>query len=146
GASLSSDDLINLIKETTMSETKSPAVDALIERHYSPAQRQALAERSFTPTDQTAVEAAWNDIYAEAARLADDGADPGGEPALALARRAQSLIEAFTQRDQGLDASLQAFWEEAQSKPEVMAAMPGTAQSRAFLGAAQAALRSREAG
>lgn len=142
---LSADDLTQLIKDTTpmtdSSDKPSPEVSALIARHYTPEQLDRLKARPFTAEDQANVAQAWSAVFADAHRLATELADPGSDAALDLARRARGLIQAFTQGDSGLAASLGAVWRET---PPPQA--PGSAEGRAFLAEAGRRLAAADGG
>lgn len=137
GEPLSVDDLIELTRETVMTEAPSPEMKALIAKHYTPEQLAELKARPFTAEDHARVSAAWADIYAQADRLAAAGADPAGAEAQALAARAAALIAEFTGGDPGIAASLAGVWREAARAPDAAQMMPGTATARDFLARAR---------
>ncbi len=147
GERLSTDDLVTMIRETTVvtQQTQpSPEMKALIEKHYTPEQLEALKARPFTDEDQARVSAAWADVYAEAERLAANDADPGGAEGLELARRSRALIAEFTGGDPGVSASLQALWRDGTSRPEMARAMPGSPAANGFLARARERLEASE--
>ena len=89
------EDLLHLIHATTM-----------IEKHYTPEQLQKLEQRRAEVGEDRirAIERAWSDLFAEAARQA--GLDPAGPEMQALARKAEGLIGEFTGGDEGIRDSL----------------------------------------
>jgi DNA-binding transcriptional MerR regulator len=135
GDRLGVEDLVNLIRETTMIDQPSDAMKAIFAKHYTSEQMETLKARKFDASDQERISRAWADIYAEAEALV--GTDPDAAPARALAERAQTLIAEFTRGDPAIAASLQAAWSEASRTPEAIASMPGSPQARAFLSEAQ---------
>lgn len=136
GGDLPTEDLIELTKETAMSECNwAPEHrQALIDKHYSPEQLADLKARNFTEEDQARVGAAWKEVIAEAQRLA--GSDPGSPEALDLARRWKALVEEFTQGDPGLTRSAGGLWGEVWSTPDVAAKMPFSKEVWDFVGEA----------
>ena len=94
GQTLSVDDLITLTKETTMTtkeqhEEMQKIFDPIVEKHFSPEDRNALEKRAF---DQQEVSRAWDGLMAEAKTLMAKG-DTTSPAAMDLARAA--CIRAF---------------------------------------------------
>jgi DNA-binding transcriptional MerR regulator len=87
---------------------------------YSDEARQKLDERrgAWTEEDQQKATADWTRVYSEARRLAEAGADPGGEEAQAIARLKHELLSAFTQGDPEISAGLSKFWEGYSALPQ----------------------------
>lgn len=81
------DDLLTLIKETTM-----------IEEHYTPEQLERLKARAeaLGPERIKEAEQAWPKLIAEVQALVDGGADPRSAEAQALAERWMALVAEFT--------------------------------------------------
>lgn len=81
---------------------------AMIERHYTPEQLNILAERrdALGPEGMAKAQHAWTDLIADArAQMALN--TPTNAPAvLAIARRWQALVQAFTGGDPGITRSL----------------------------------------
>lgn len=124
-----------------MSEFKwDEKMEALAQKHYTPAQLQQLRARSFSEADQARVSAAWTQIYADIDALGD-GADPASPAALDIGRRAQALIAEFTQGDAGMFAALGGMKRDMMADPEIARRGPGTPQSMAFLGRVFAQLK-----
>lgn len=90
------------------------------EKSYSEEARQKLQARSdaWTEADQEKATANWTHVYAEARRLAAEGADPAGPEAQAIARLKHELLSAFTQGDAEVSAGLNRFWENYQALPQ----------------------------
>lgn len=82
-----------------MTELKwTPDMEALAQKHYTPEQLQELRARPFSAADQARVSTAWANVFADIDALGPD-ADPATEKALEIGRRAQALIQEFTQGD-----------------------------------------------
>src|SRR5690606_32602363 len=80
----------------------------MIEKHYTPEQLDALAQRREAVGEDRIreVQQAWADLFAEVDRHREAGTDPA-DPALGpLAERAEALIAAFTGGDAGIRQSL----------------------------------------
>lgn len=121
---LSPDEVGNLIRSTTMTELKwTPEMEALAQKHYTPEQLQELRARPFSAADQAHVSTAWAKVFAEIDALGPD-ADPATEKALEIGRRAQALIQEFTQGDEEMFKAAGAFNREAMQSG-AGAAQPG---------------------
>jgi DNA-binding transcriptional MerR regulator len=147
GHDLPTEDLIELTKETVVSEFKwTPEHQALAEKHYTPEQLAELEARKhrFTPEDQERVSQAWREVFAEAERLKDG--DPGSPQALDLARRWRALVAEFTRQDPALMKAASGFTKELRSRLDL--AQPWTTNKDvwAFAGAALERLKVAEQG
>lgn len=126
-----------------MSDFKwTPKMEELAQKHYTPEQLAALRARPFSEADQARVSAAWNDIYDDVAALGAS-ADPAGEKALAVGRRAYALIREFTQGDAAMFNAVGAMKRDMMKDPAISAQMPGTAAQIAMLGHIFAELKKR---
>lgn len=144
--SLSPDELGNLIRSTAMSEFKwSPKMEALAQKHYTPAQLQALRARPFSAADQERVSAAWTQVFADIDALGLN-ANPASERALNIGRRAQALIGEFTGGDPAMLKAVTNMKRDMMADPEIAARGPGTPAHTAFLGRVFAELRLLDAG
>lgn len=144
--SLSPDELGNLVRSTAMSEFKwNDKMEALAQAHYTPEQLQQLRARPFSADDQARVGAAWAQVYADLDALGPN-ADPGSEKALEIGRRAQALINEFTQGDPAMLQALTGMKKSMMADPEIAKQGPGTPQSTALLGRVLAELKLRDAG
>lgn len=142
-SSLTSDELIELTKETAMAEWKStPEVEALFHKHYTPEQLAAFAQRPWSEADQAALSERWGALVARAEAMV--GGDPGSPEALALAREWRAEVEKFTLGDASVAAGLEAIYEEGMSRPDTVAAMPFSKDVYAFMKAARAKLAESE--
>ena len=122
------DSLLKVIEATKMNEDKSWAlkhltqeqIDAITDisnRAYSPSANSKLAQREWTEEDQAKATQDWNEVYAEAERLAAAGAAPDGPEGLALGKRYGALLSAFTNDDPEMIEGLQKFYAEAKQLP-----------------------------
>jgi DNA-binding transcriptional MerR regulator len=100
-----------------LTEEQIQAMDEIGARAYSPEASARLAARSWTEEDQNRATQAWADIFAEAERLADAGADPCGPEGQAVITRQKALIHEFTQGDPEIAAGLSRFYQEARELP-----------------------------
>jgi DNA-binding transcriptional MerR regulator len=104
---------------------------------YTEDDRAKLAEwgANWSEADQREADRKWAQVYAEAKRLADAGADPAGNEAQALADRWMGLVSEFTHGDPGITAGLQKFWGKLGELPEEAAALrnPLDPQQQAFV-------------
>ncbi|UFU07191.1 MerR family transcriptional regulator [Ruania halotolerans] len=96
----SSDDFLDLIRKVII-------VDETVQKHFSPEQLTALAERKETDGERiTAVEAAWPDLIGRVQHAIDAGVDPTSEDGRALAREWHGLLHEFHQGDAQMRESL----------------------------------------
>jgi MerR family transcriptional regulator, thiopeptide resistance regulator len=121
---LSTDELANLIRRSKMSEFKwTPKMESLAQKHYTQEQLSDLKSRSFTDADQARVSAAWASVYADVEALGD-GADPASEKALAIGRRANALIQEFTQGDPSMFKAVTGMKRDMAQDAEIAKQMP----------------------
>ena len=117
-----------------MSEFKwNDKMEALAQKHYTPEQLQALRARPFTAEDQERVGAAWTQVFADIDALGSN-ADPTSPQALDIGRRAQALIQEFTQGDPSVFKAASAMNREALNDPGLAANMPTTMSHWSFMG------------
>lgn len=132
GATATLDQLLHTIKETTM-----------FDKHYTPEQLAELERRrdALGPEALEKAQRDWRELIAEVKAEMEKGSEPDAEPVLALARRWQALVEAFTQRDPAMTASLGEVWqhERPRLEREHGDAVP-PAEMMAYIGRALAAL------
>ena len=139
--SLSPDELSKLVRSTAMSEFKwNDKMEALAQKHYTPGQLQNLRARRFTAQDQERVSAAWAQVFADVDALGPN-ADPASQQALNIGRRAQGLINEFTQGDPALLKAVTGMKKDMMADPQIAAQGPGSPASMAVLGAIFAELR-----
>jgi DNA-binding transcriptional MerR regulator len=81
---------------------------AMIERHYTPEQLDALAKRrdALGPEGMVQAQQAWTDLIADARAQMALNAPPNSPEVLAVAQRWQTLVRAFTGGDPGITRSL----------------------------------------
>lgn len=143
---LSPDELGNLVRSMAMTELKwTPEMEALAQKHYSPEQLEALRARPFTAADQARVSAAWGKVFADIDALGPN-ADPNSAQALEIGRRAQALIQEFTQGDGEMLKAAGAFNRDAMQSG-AGAAQPGWMRPEhwQFLGRVSEALKAGQA-
>lgn len=144
GHDLPTEDLIELTKETVVSEFKwTPEHQALAEKHYTPEQLAALEARKLSNEDQARVNQAWSELFAQAERLKDG--DPGSPEALDLARRWRALVAEFTQGDPAVMKAASGFVRELRSKPDLQHPWPLDESAWAFAMTAIERLKATEA-
>lgn len=107
---LSTQDLIQTIEDTVM-----------FEKYYTPEQLETLRARHEVVGEERIqeVQQEWAQLFKEFEVARDGGADPASEPVLALARRAQALIEEFVSGDAGIRDSLSELYRK-EGGPKVM--------------------------
>jgi DNA-binding transcriptional MerR regulator len=149
GRRLDLDTLCHLIRSVNMDKARNP-YGPLIDRYFSPAQKERLASRPWSAEDQAAIEKEWADVFVEAGRLMAAHAEPTSPEALAVAERSLKLVEAFTQGDPGISQSLNSMygdWIGGTARTTDGSPPPplpfGDQALWTFLGAAQAAWRQR---
>ena len=141
--SLSPDELSKLVRSTAMSEFKwNDRMEALAQRHYTPEQLQALRARAFTAEDQERVSTAWNQVFAEIDALGPD-ADLASPQALDIGRRAQALIQEFTQGDPAILKAVTGMKKDMMADPELAVQHPGAPARMVWLGRIFEELRKR---
>lgn len=137
GQTLSVDDLATLTTETTMTgkatlEDLRDVLEPITHRHYTPADRAALAAK---PYDQAEIGRQWMALIAEAKALMAAG-DPASPAAQDLGRRWKSLYEQFTGGDKNIESKVNAVWRDAFADPASAARLPVSQEMFAFIGAA----------
>lgn len=138
---LSPDELGKLVRSTAVSEFKwNDKMEALAQKHYTPEQLAEIRGREFTPEDQKRVGDAWAQIYADIDALGPNP-DPSTPQALDIGRRAQALIQEFTQGDPALFKAAGAMNRDAMADPELSQQMPTTPSHWQFMGRVFAALK-----
>ena len=118
----------------------SPKMEGLAQKHFTPEQLRAVRDRSFSAEDQARVGAAWTAVFADLDALGP-APDPASPAALAIGRRAQSLIAEFTQGDPKLYLAAGAMNAEALKDPATAAQMPTSQAHWVFLGQTFAELK-----
>jgi DNA-binding transcriptional MerR regulator len=154
GGTLSLDDLANLTRETTMTETIGDehwpeAFKPLWQKHMSAQELDELQARKMGAFesfggDQEAVATAWYDLIRDCNAEMSKG-DPGSPAAVALVRRWKVLQDAFTGGDPALTAKTGAIWQEALSDPAMAPQLPMTKALWDFMAEAGRRLKASEA-
>jgi DNA-binding transcriptional MerR regulator len=134
GHALSVDDLIQLVKETTMTISQQDRemkviFDPLVERHFTKEEIEVLQQRSY---DQAEVSRGWDALMAEAKALMAKG-DPTSPEAQDLARRWKAQVALFTQGDPAVAAKVKAMWDEAMADPKSAPKLPLDPEVFAFV-------------
>ncbi len=136
GASLSADDLVNLIKETAMN-TSVPQNDryvALVQRHFGPNVQDAMRV-DMSLEEMNRLRQDWLDLIADGERVRQG--DPAGEAAQDFLTRLEGLIDR-TVRDEDDRRRHAALFEEGYSDPKTAPQMPFSAELYAFIQEARA--------
>lgn len=130
-------DLFRAIEVTKMLEN-------MINKHYTPEQLEYLDRRKKTIGDEAikAVEKEWQNLFTAFKLEMEKGTDPSDEKVLALARRSQELIAAFTGGDAGIDRSLNNLVNDEYSTLQQEYNFPDSELS-AYMNKAQTALMSQ---
>lgn len=86
-----------------------------IQTHYTPEQRQQLADRRATLGEDTirSVEAEWPRLFASLGAEMDSGSDPASPTVQALVDRWDELVGLFTGGDASIRQSLGAVWQQS---------------------------------
>jgi len=137
GDQLSSDDLLNLTRETVMSDQiseneTSGIIQNIYEKHISPEERERLRTNGYQPAAASAV---WEKLHTEAAILMAKG-DPGTPEAMDLARRWMDEVNRATGGDPSLNQKVRAMWQEALQNSAVKAQAPSSLETMNFIGQA----------
>jgi len=137
GQSLSVDDLATLTTETAMTgkatlEDMRDVLEPITQRHYTAADRAALAAR---PYDQAEIGRQWMALIEEAKPLMAAG-DPASPAAQDLGRRWKALYEQFTGGDKAIQSKVDAVWRDAFADPAAAARLPVSEEMFAFIAAA----------
>lgn len=131
GASLSTEDLTQLVRTTAMTDmTWTPELQALAEKHYTQDQLDELRARKFDMGDQQAIAAEWAQIFADGERLRLG--DPASPEAQAWAARWKAAVDKFTLGRADLEASAGGFITEIRANPDTLPQMPGSPEVWAF--------------
>ncbi|HWE45494.1 MAG TPA: MerR family transcriptional regulator [Caulobacteraceae bacterium] len=143
GETLPTDDLVNLTKETVMSDFKpSPEFEALIDKHVDRDRVKDLHPGTWTAEDQARVGAEWAALMSEADRLKDG--DPSSPQALDLARRWRAQVQQFTKGDAQLTGQMTSMYKEGFSDPKMQGQMPFSPDIWKFMVEAQKRLAESE--
>lgn len=146
GEVLPTDDLVQLVKETAMSDFHwGPEHEALADKHFTPQQREALRQREFTPEDQERSSATWQGLIAEAERLRAIG-DPASPQARDLARRWNAEVDKFTQGDPAITRAAAGMYQEAYADPSKARLAPFSKEVWLFVAEATRRLPERRGG
>lgn len=138
GETLPADDLVELTKETVMSDqTPGPEMKAIFDRHVDAERVKHLHPQEWTTADQERVQAEWNALIAEAESLKDG--DPAAPQAVDLARRWMAQVAKFTRGDAQVSRQLGAAWQEVAADPKASRQMPFSPEVWSFIQKAQAA-------
>ena len=138
GETLPADDLVELTRETAMSnQPPGPEMRAIFEKHVDAGRVKALHPGEWTAEDQARAQAEWDALIAEAERLKDG--DPASAEAQDLARRWLAQVRKFTLGDAQVSAQLGAAWKEVASDPQASRQMPFSPEVMAFIQKASAA-------
>jgi DNA-binding transcriptional MerR regulator len=115
---LSSDDLMNLTKETTMTDKRtedlSAAYQAIATKHLTSADQATLAANGYQGMDKPDID--WTLLHQEATRLMKTG-DPRSPVAMDLARRWMGKVFEATGGDPALTRKVRAVAREANDHP-----------------------------
>jgi DNA-binding transcriptional MerR regulator len=134
GKPLHISEIVDLIKETSMSEPElTPEFQALLEKHYDPARLKAV-HPAWGEADAACFTARKAQLAAETERLKH--ADPGSPEARDLVMRWRALMDDLTKGDAGLTASVNAIYQEGFARPELATHMPFSLEAKQFLEAA----------
>lgn len=125
--SLSPDDLMNLTKETTMTDKQNDdlaiAYEAIAAKHFTAADRATLAANGYGGMNEP--DADWAALGAEAARLMKAG-DPSSPEAMDLARRWMGKVFEATGGDPALTRKMKAVAHEMHAQPAFAALSPSS--------------------
>jgi DNA-binding transcriptional MerR regulator len=123
--SLSSDDLIDLTRETVMTDKQNEelaqAYEAIAAKHFSPDDRAALDARGYGGMAMPDTD--WDVLHAEAARLMQAG-DPASPEAMDLARRWMGKVFEATGGDPALTRKVRDVARETHEQPAFQRAAP----------------------
>jgi DNA-binding transcriptional MerR regulator len=141
GHTLSIDDLIQLIRETTMTtqeqrEEMKAIFDPIAAKHFTEEERAALRGR---PEDRAELVHACDELIAEARALMARG-DPRSPEAKDLARRWKALGDIVTGGNPEIMTKAKAMWNEAMADPEVAPKLAPKTALMAFMEEARKAV------
>lgn len=138
GETLPADDLVELTKETVMSDQPpGPEMKAIFDKHVDAGRVKALHPGDWSAADQEKASADWAALIAEAERLKHG--DPASPEAVDLARRWMAQVAKFTRGDAQVSAQLGAAWKETAADPAASRQMPFSPEVFDFIRRAQAA-------
>lgn len=138
GETLPADDLVELTKETVMSDQPpGPEMKAIFDRHVDADRVKHLHPQEWTAADQARVSAEWDALIAEAEQL--KGGDPASPEAQDLAKRWMAQVAKFTRGDAQVSQQLGAAWKEVAADPKASQQMPFSPEVWGFIQKAQAA-------
>lgn len=121
---------------------RSPELDALAQRSYTPEQRAKFRDGDQSPEELARISEGWERLYADLDALLPDG-DPLSEKGLALARRMVALIREQTRGDKDLWNSAYRFWKGAVDDPTLSAQVPMSKPAWDFMAKAFEELKRR---
>jgi len=138
GETLPADDLVELTRETVMSnQPPGPEFRSIFEEHVDADRVKQLHPGEWTPEDQARVQAEWDALIAEAERLKDG--DPASPEAQDLARRWMAQVRKFTLGDEAVSRQLGAAWKAVAADPQAARQAPFSPEVWGFIQKAQAA-------
>ena len=108
-------------------------LEPITQRHYTAADRAALAAR---PYDQAEIGRQWMALIEEAKLLMAAGDHPASPAAQDLGRRWKALYEQFTGGDKAIQSKVDAVWRDAFADPAAAARLPVSQEMFAFMDAA----------
>jgi DNA-binding transcriptional MerR regulator len=137
---LSSDELMNLTRETAMIDKRtddvSAAYEAIAARHFSPADRATLDANGYGGMNQP--DTGWEALHDEAARLMKTG-EPRSPEAMNLARRWMNKVFEATGGDPALTRKMKAVARETHQHPAFAAASSSSNEMMDFVAQAYGA-------
>lgn len=103
-----------------LTEEQIRQMEELSKASYTEEDRKKLQAwgANFTEQDQQRATRQWNEVIAEAHRLAEAGSDPASAEAQAWAARYLALLEEFTRGDPGITAGLKRYYNKLGELPE----------------------------
>ncbi|WPP03919.1 MerR family transcriptional regulator [Methylocella tundrae] len=138
--SISSDDLMNLTKETAMTNKRNDdlaaAYRAVAAKHFSPSDQATLAANGYGGMDKA--DADWEALHGEATRLMKSG-DPSSPEAMDLARRWMGKVFEATGGDPALTRKMRTVARETHEQPAFAAASSSSNDIMDFVGQAYGA-------
>lgn len=146
GERLGIDDLATLTQETTVTEKLTDqdwadTFEPLIQKHYTPAELDALKARAPNADEQADVQQQWSDLIAEATAMMEGGVDPKSPEAVNLARRWKALQDRFTGGDPAIADKVKAVWQDAMADPTAAQRLPINPALWGYVARAAEALR-----
>jgi DNA-binding transcriptional MerR regulator len=134
GDQLSSDDIVNLTRQTAMSNKVSESeadriIQSVFDKHISSEEQDRMQANGY---ESTASSSAWDALHADAKALMAKG-DTGSPEAMDLARRWMLEVNRATGGDRALNQKVKAVWQEALQSPTVQAQVPGVLEMFEFV-------------